>query len=65
MQWSETLRIRRFKMMAWTRLIYISKIFIESLNPMDQGKMRLWENKDAGDILKGSSTVFLPSFTRS
>lgn len=52
-------------MMAWTRLIYISKTFIESLNPMDQGKMRLWENKDAGDILKGSSTVFLPSFTRS
>lgn len=45
-------------MMTWTHLIYISKIFIESLNPMDQDKMRLQENKDAGDILKGSTTVF-------
>lgn len=35
--------------MAWTHLIYICNIFIKSLNPMDQGLMRLQENKDAGD----------------
>lgn len=46
---AEALIIRRCKMMAWTPLIYICKIFMEPMNPMDQGPMELQDNKDTGD----------------
>lgn len=45
-------------MMAWTPLIYIFEIFMEPMNPMDQGPMELQDNKDTETlILKGSNIV--------